>query len=178
MLILSTPQRRNKWKASTAVAESCLRFIQRRIPSSNDWIPILIRLTPSDRRPRTYSSPFSTISSGFTSTVNSSHGPAGAPLPGSESIELTILERTLSGSTEGVPPPIYKVLTARVLTISSRRSSISPQTASAYASKHTLRSGEASGRRPFARIGSRSDREAAEDFAGTPDVGTMEKNPQ
>ncbi len=173
--MLLTPHRRRIRKASDAPAESCLRFIQRKMASLKDWIPMLIRLTPSSTRPRTYSSPFSTMSSGFISIVNSSHclpnielpegaappnpprfalrpvspaashpfmwpraatGSAGAPLPCSESIELTILERISSGSTEGVPPPMYKVLIARVLTISSRRSPISPHTASAYASKH------------------------------------------
>ena len=96
--------------AFTALAELCLRFIQRRIPSSKLWMPMLTLVTPSPSRPETYSLPFSTISSGFTSIVNSFHGAAnsGMPIanPGlSKQIFSTIRDKTFSGSTEGVPPP-------------------------------------------------------------------------
>ena len=196
--------------ASTAAAELWRRFIQRRMLSSNDCTPILILFTPSDFSPRTYSSPFSIMSSGLTSTVNSdqrffaslrmkpfrlvrpslawsqegaappnpsrfalrpvspaaSHpftwpraatDSAGTPLPagsafpegttpsgGKETASRawTILDKTSSGSTDGVPPPMYKVLTFNVSAISSRRVSISPHTASAYASNIASRCGK------------------------------------
>ena len=139
---------------------------------------MLIRFTPKAKSPLTYSSPFRTISSGFTSTVNSDHcgislpegamppnpprfalrpvspaashpfmwpraatGSAGIPLPDGWTIasdggrrlsmERTIRDKTSSGSTDGVPPPMYKVLTSSVRAISSRRAATSAHTASA-----------------------------------------------
>ena len=152
MLMFRTPLSRRIWKALTAFPASWRRFIQRRMSSLNDWMPMLILFTPKARSPRTYSRPFSTISSGFTSTVNSSKSPVGVVTStGSVTREScsvtkesrsvwetapTIRDKTSRGSTDGVPPPMYRVLTASCADIfissSFRRSRISAMTASAY----------------------------------------------
>ena len=145
MLMFRTPLPRRIWKALTAFPASWRRFIQRRMSSLNDWMPMLILFTPKARSPRTYSRPFSTISSGFTSTVNSSKSSVGVVTStGSVTKESrsvwetapTIRDKTSRGSTDGVPPPMYRVLTASCADIfissSFRRSRISAMTASAY----------------------------------------------
>ena len=111
--------------AFLAFSALCLRFMNLRIPSSKDWTPMLILLTPRRSSPATYSSPLSTISSGFTSTVNSSYGP---PCPTSCKA-WRIRSKTLRGSTDGVPPPMYRVFALSV--ISPARCLISLTTASA-----------------------------------------------
>ena len=99
MLTLSKPPALRRRNASREPAASWRRFIHRRIPSSNDCTPMLTRFTPSARNPATYSTPLATMSSGFTSTVNSLYvaGPNAR----------TIRSSTASGNTDGVPPPIY-----------------------------------------------------------------------
>ena len=151
----------SSWKALRHAALSCLRLIHRRMPSSSDCTPMLMRVTPSSSSPRTYSGPLSTISSGFTSMVNSAYrwivsfdsgrpGWSGAAVRGSFLSEPVrggsgangtpasvdrIRRKTERGSTLGVPPPMYKVSRSRVETISCRRASISSQTPSAQRAK-------------------------------------------
>ena len=130
MLMLSKPPSRRRLNARRARSAVCRRFIQRRIPSSNDWTPMLIRFTPRLRKPRTYSGPFSTMSSGLTSTVNSSKS-AGRPRERRASRHVSTTRPSAeSGSTEGVPPPIYNVFTDAVAAISAAREEISRQTSS------------------------------------------------
>ncbi len=133
-----TPFLRRMAIACFTSLELCLLFIQRSILSSNDCTPILIRVTPMESRDFTYSSPFSTISSGFTSTVNSWYSCNSIPKTFVLRC-LTILSSTIKGSTDGVPPPMYSVSTfspisveGRVARISFTRASVSEHTASAY----------------------------------------------
>ena len=119
-LMLSNPLSLRILKACRAVAASCRRLIQRSMSSERDWTPILMRLTPIFFRASVNSRPRCTMSSGFTSTVNSVK-----PLTGSA---LRMDSKKGRGITDGVPPPIYNVLTFCVLRICSLRSLISSTT--------------------------------------------------
>ena len=126
MLRFSMPASRTIFMASRAWSAVWRRFIQRRRSSSKDCMPMLIRSTPKVLRLFTYGTPFITMSSGFTSMVNSAQGP---PWPQSARVRR-IFVRDGRGSSEGVPPPKYRVGSEG--SISLCRARISAQTASVY----------------------------------------------
>ena len=123
-LILSTPESLRMPNARRAPDASWRRRIHRNMPSSSDWTPMLTRFTPSASSERTYSTPRSTMSSGLTSMVNSSNGP--------HPIAETVRSNAERGSTDGVPPPIYSVLSPTVSRISWRLRSISERSSDEY----------------------------------------------